>query len=89
MTMLAVNVADIESGQLGTPHPSGIEGHQQNALIGRARSMDQLRNFLWAENSGEAMALFRIGSLLNVPGLFECLDVEKSQGRQTGGHGTW
>ena len=83
---LAVNVADFESGQLGTPHPGGIEGHQQNALVGRASGIDESRNFFWAENRGEAMALFRIGSFLNVPGLFERLDVEKPQGRQTGCH---
>ncbi len=53
-----------------------------------ARRIDELRHFFLAENGGQAMSLFRIGSVGNAPRLLQPLDVEKPQGTQMGRHGT-
>jgi len=51
-----------------------------------ARRIDELRHFFLAENGGQAMSLFRIGSVGNAPRLLQPLDVEKPPGRQMGRH---
>src|SRR5437660_12821608 len=53
-----------------------------------ARRIDELRHFFLAENGGQAMSLFRIGSVGNAPRLLQGLDVEKPQGTQMGRHRT-
>src|SRR5215469_1792040 len=45
-------------------------------------SIDESCDFFLTEDRRQAMALFRIRSFRNAPGLLECLDVEESQSRQ-------
>ena len=62
-------------------HVSGVECHQSSVKRG-ARGIDELRDFFLAEDSGEAVGLFRVGSLGDTPSLFERLDVKEPQGSQ-------
>jgi len=73
----AVDVADLEAGELGAAHAGAIEGHQNGAIEGSRRGIDELRDLVRTENGGQAVALFRIGSVGNAPRLLQCLDVEK------------
>ena len=69
-------------GQFGTPQAGSVECHQQSAMERSESSIDELCDFFLTEDRRQAMALFRIGSFRNTPGLLECLDVEESQSRQ-------
>src|ERR1700693_4954641 len=79
---LAVNVADFQLRELGTPEPRGVERHQQSAMQGRPRRIDEPRNFFLAENRWQVNSLLRVGSLFDAPGSPESLGVEKSQSCQ-------
>src|ERR1019366_414425 len=81
---LAVDVADFQASQLRVPHASGVERHEKDALVGRTSGVDQLRDFLLAEDRREAMCLFRVGRFGDAPGPVESLAVEKTQSRQAG-----
>ena len=78
----AVDVADFQVRQLGVPRSSGVERHQQNAMVGNERRIDESRDFFLAQDRREVKRSFRIGSLGDAPALLECLGVEKTQGRQ-------
>ena len=79
---LAVDVADFQVRQLGVSRFGGVERHQQNAMVGGERRIDESREFLLAQNRRKAKGSFRIGSLRDAPGFPESLDVEEPQGRQ-------
>src|SRR5450432_3855578 len=81
---LAVDVADFQASQLRVAHASGVERHEKNALVGGTSCVDQLRDFLLAEDRRDAMCLFRIGRFGHAPGPVESLGVEKTQSRQVG-----
>ena len=85
---LAVDVTDFQVCQLGVPHSGGVERHQQNAMVGSERRIDELRDFFLAQDRRKVQCSFRIGSLGDAPGLFESLDVEKPQRREAVIHGT-
>jgi len=79
---LAVDVADLQVCQLSVPHSGGVERHQQNAMVGSERSVDESRDFFLVQNRRKVKCSFGIGSLGDAPGLFESLDVEETQSRQ-------
>src|SRR5882724_9748840 len=85
---LAVDVAGFQVRQLGVPHSGGVERHQQNAMVRSERRIDESRDFFLAQNRRKVQCSFRIGSLGDAPGLFESLDVEKPQRRETVFNGT-
>jgi hypothetical protein len=74
---LTVDVADFQVGQLGAPDTGGIEAHEQHALARSARRLEELRDFFLAKNRGQAMGLFRIGSVGDTPTFFERLKVKE------------
>lgn len=47
-----------------------------------ASRIDKLAHFLLAENRGQAMNLFRVGTVSDTPRSFQRLDVEKTQGTE-------
>src|SRR5215472_5420432 len=51
---LTVDVTDLETAKFGASHASGIQGHQQGAVIEIACRIDEPRHFLRAEHDGEA-----------------------------------
>ncbi len=83
-----IDVADLQPRELGAAHAGTVEGHQNGAIEGSRRSIDELCHFFLAEDSGQAIALLGIGSVGNAPGPFERLDVEEAQGAEMVGHRT-
>ena len=67
---LAVDVADLQVGQFCAARAGGIEGHQQGAMEGCVRGVDQTRNFFLAENCGKVQHLLRIRGLRDAPARF-------------------
>ena len=84
----AIDVADLQARELGAAHAGAVEGHQNGAIEGSRRSIDELGYFFLAENGGQAIALLGIGSVGNAPGPLERLDVEEAQGAEMVGHRT-
>src|SRR5271165_4211280 len=84
----AIDIADLQARELGAAHAGAVEGHQNGAIEGSRRSIDEPCYFLLTENSGQAIALLGIGSVGNAPGPFERLDVEEAQGAEMVGHRT-
>src|SRR5436853_5861309 len=84
----AIDVADLEARELGAAHAGAVEGHQNGAVEGSRRSLDELCYFFLTENRGQAIALLGIGSFGNAPGPLERLDVKEAQGAEMVGHRT-
>jgi hypothetical protein len=78
---LAVDIADLQVCYLRNLQTGSVERHEQSAMEGSVGGIDESCDFFLAEDRWEMMVLFRIGRL-DTPGLLECLDVEKAQGRQ-------
>jgi hypothetical protein len=83
---LTVDAADFQASQFGVPYARGVERHQQNALVGRGRGVDQLRDFLLAQDRRKAMRLFRVGCFSDAPGSVKSLGVEETQSGQAARH---
>lgn len=79
---LTVDITDLQSSQFCTPHPGGIQGHQNDAMKGCKRRVDKARDFFLAENHRQVQRLFGIRSLSHTPALLERLDIEEPQGCQ-------
>src|SRR5437660_12923527 len=61
----AIDVADLQERELGAAHAGAVEGHQNGAIEGSRRSLDELGYFFLAEDSGQEIALLGIGSVGN------------------------
>jgi len=86
---LAVDIIQLQVHEFGAAQAGGVEGHQQGSMKRVTGCIDESRDFLLAEDRGEAMGLLRIRSLGDAPGFLECLDIEKTQGREANGNCTW
>jgi len=84
---LAIDVADFQVGQLGIPCSGGVKRHEQNAMVGSERCIDESRDFFLAQDRRKGKRSFRIGSLGGAPAPLERLAIEKTQGRQAVGNG--
>ena len=78
----AVDIGNFQVRQLGTPHPGGVERHEQRAMVGSKSCIDELRNFFLAQDRGQRNYPFRIGSLGCAPDPLERLGVEEPQSRE-------
>ena len=47
---LVIDVADLQARELGAPHAGPVERHQNGAIEGSRRSIDELRDFFLTEN---------------------------------------
>src|SRR6202022_1389964 len=79
---LAVDVADFQMRQLGVAHSGGVERHQQNAMVGSERSIDESCDFFLAQDRRKVKCSFRVGSLGDAPGFLGGLGIEKPERRQ-------
>src|ERR1700730_1711197 len=79
---LAVDVTDFQVRQLGVPRTRGVERHQQNAMVGSERSIDESCDFFLAQDRRKVKCSFRVGSLGDAPGFLESLGIEKPESRQ-------
>src|SRR5437763_9557055 len=84
----AIDIADLQARELGAAHAGAVEGHQNGAIEGSRRSIDEPGYFFLTENAGQSIALLGVGSVGNAPGPLERLDVEKAQGAEMIGHRT-
>jgi len=94
----AIDIADLQACELGATHAGAVEGHQNGAIEGSRRSIDELSHFFLTENGGQTIALLGIGTVGNTPGTLEDLDVDeigaallRLDGFAPGsrGHGAW
>ena len=83
-----IDIADLQTRELGAPHAGAVQGHQNGAIEGSGGGIDELCDLLLTENDGKAIALLGIGSVGNAPRPLECLDVEEAQGAEMVGHRT-
>jgi hypothetical protein len=60
---LAFDVADLQAGRFGAARAGGIHRHQQDAMKGRVRRLNQSRDFFLTEDSWKATQLLRIQRL--------------------------
>ena len=81
----AIDVPDLPARELsGAAHAGAVEGHQNGAIEGSRRSIEELGYFFLTEKGGQAIALLGIGRVGNAPGPLERLDVEEAQGCRDG-----
>ena len=76
---LAIDVADFQTCQLGVPCSGGVKRHEQNAMAGSERRIDESCDFFLAQDRRKVKWPFRVGSLGDAPAFFQSLDVEKTQ----------
>src|SRR5713226_1189451 len=79
---LAVDVRNLQVGQLGASHSGGVERHQQRAMEGSASRIDESRHFFLAQDRWNVLGSFRIGGLGCAPTLLESLGIEEPQSRE-------
>jgi hypothetical protein len=77
---LTVDVADLQMRQLSPANSGRVECHQDRAIERSRRRIDQPRDFLGAEYPGQPDDSLGVWSLVDTPGLLQCLDEEKTQG---------
>src|SRR5260370_21149983 len=56
---LAVDIADFQAREFGTPESGGVQRHQQSAMQWRSSRIDELRKFFLAENRSQVPLFFR------------------------------
>src|SRR5262249_1165769 len=64
---LAIDVANLQVCQFGTAQTGGVEGHERCTVKGSAGRLDQSRDFFLADDYGQTMVFFRIGSIGDAP----------------------
>src|ERR1017187_9234393 len=79
---LAVDVADLEVGRFRAACAGGIKRHQEDAMKGGIRGVDQSRNFFLAEYLGKVMHLLRIGRLGDAPAALQHVNLEETKSGQ-------
>jgi len=79
---LAVDVTDLQMGRFCAACTGGIDRHQQNAMKGCIRRLNQSRDFFLAEYPGKVTHLLRTGRLGDAPATLQHMYVEVAQGRQ-------
>ena len=79
---LAVDVADLEMGRFRAACAGGIHRHQQDAMKGCVRGLNQSRDFFLTEHPRKMTYLLRIGRLGDAPVALQHMDVEEPQRRQ-------
>src|SRR5271157_403682 len=79
---LTINVANLQAGQFGAARSGSVEGHQQNAVEGSGRGVDEPSDFLLAQHRGQVPRLLGIGRLRHAPAPLQSLNEEEAQGGQ-------
>jgi hypothetical protein len=84
---LAVDVTDLQMSRLCATCPGGIHRHQQDAVKGGVRRLNQLRDFFLTEHPGKVTQLLRIGRLGDAPVALQHVDIEEPKRRQPHDYG--
>src|SRR5271163_455948 len=79
---IAVDVPDLQMSCFCAARAGGIHGHQQDAMEGCIRGLNQSRDFFLTQNSWQVADLLRIRRLGDAPVTLQNVDVEEAQRRQ-------
>jgi hypothetical protein len=79
---LAVDVADLQVSDFSATSAGGIQRHQQDAVEGPLRRIDQTCDLLLAEHLRQVQDLLRIRRLGNAPASLQNLHIEETQRSQ-------
>src|SRR5208282_4301238 len=80
---LAVDVTDLQMSRFCAARAGGIHGHQQDAMKGCIRRLNQSRDFFLTEYPWKVTHLLRIGCLGDAPAALQHVYVEEAQSRQS------
>src|SRR5260370_37703826 len=69
----AIDVADFQVCQFSASYSGGVERHQQSAMEGSVGGLNELSNFVLAEDRWQAMGHFQIGRVGDATGSLERL----------------
>src|ERR1035441_7234807 len=84
---LAVYVADLQVGRFRAACAGGIHRHQQDAMKGGIRRLNQSRDFFLAEYPGKVPHLLRIRRLGDAPVALQDVNIEEPKRRQPHNYG--
>ena len=76
---LTVDIADLQMRHFGATCACAIERHQQDAVKGELRRVDQTGDLFLAEYLRKVKNLLRIGRLGHAPASLQDLDVKEAQ----------
>src|SRR5271163_5050153 len=79
---LAVDVTDLQMSRFCAARAGGIHGHQQDAMEGCIRRLNQSRDFFLAEYPWKMTHLLRIGRLRDAPAALQHVNIKETQSRQ-------
>src|SRR5579872_4798589 len=83
---LAVDVAHLQSAQLGTAEASTVEGHEHRAVVQVARRRDQLPDLARTKNHRQPKALFWIWQILLHVSTLQHLDIQEAESADVQDH---
>ena len=73
-----IDIGEFEGRTLGTTHASTIEGHENGAIEGDRRGVNQAGDLLRTPDDREVNPLFRVGYFVPVPGALQDLAEEEA-----------
>jgi len=74
-----IDIGEFEGRTLGTTHASTIEGHENGAIEGDRRGVNQAGDLLRTPDDRQVNLLLRIGHFIPGPGALQDLAEEKAQ----------
>jgi len=74
-----IDIGEFEGRTLGATHASAIEGHENGAIEGDRRGVDQSGDLLRTPNDREMNLFLWVGDFVHVPGALQHLAEEESQ----------
>jgi hypothetical protein len=74
-----VDIGEFEGRALGATHASAIEGHEDGAIEGDGRRVDQAGDLFRTPDDRQVNSLLRVGHFVPVPGALQDLAEEKAQ----------
>src|SRR5579863_1031813 len=86
---LTVDVADLQTSQLGTPQSGGVERHQEHAVERSGCRIDEQGHLFRTEDLGKSENLSRVGCFGNRPALLECRDEKETKCSSSLVYGIW
>lgn len=80
---LAIDITDLQVRHFCTACARGIQRHQQDAMKGRLRCIDQTCYFFRTEHLRQVQNLLRVWGLGDAPAFLQNLGIEETQGGQS------
>ena len=74
-----IDIGELEGRTLGATHASGIEGHEDGAVEGDRRGVDQAGDLFRTPDDRQVNPLLRVGHFVPGPGALQDLAEEEAQ----------